>query len=381
MTENLKWQTDLPGFGNSSPVVWGDRIFLTAATRTGSERYVLCFDRHTGKLLWQQTAAHNVPPEQIHAWNTHASATCVTDGERVYAFFGTPGVFCYDVSGKLVWKREIGKLGCSTGWGVGASSPILYGDLLIVNGDHGGEGGQTDEKRRTNYGPSYLWAFDKRTGAVVWKTERNQGMGWSTPVVLDVPGGGHELVLNSPHGVYAYDPRTGRELWRARGRAAQELFGEITPVWDEERIYAFTGRPGPVTAIRRGGRGDVTKTHIVWQTRRGERDVSSPLLVDGLLYQVDRNGVLSCYDAKTGEKVYVHRVGGRPCASLVYLRGTILLLSDDGTTHVFAPGRTFKSLHTNRLGVGDEFRASPAVVDGQILIRSDRRLYCVEAKE
>jgi outer membrane protein assembly factor BamB len=379
MTDNLKWQTDLPGFGNSSPIVWHDRVFLTSATRDGRERCVLCIDRDSGKMLWQQTAAKDPAPDQIHEWNTYASASCATDGERVYAFFGTPGLFCYDYEGKLVWKRDFGKLGCSTGWGVGASSPILFEDLVIVNGDHGAEGSQVDTQG-VNYGPSWLWAMNKYTGEVVWKTPRNQGMSWGTPLILNVQGR-TELVLNSPHGVYGYDPHTGRELWRVGGRGPRELFGEITPAWGNGLLFAFTGRGGtPAYAVRLGGNGDVTATHIVWTTRRGNRDVSSPIVVGDYLYGVDRDGLMICYDARTGKIAWQQRLGGKVCASFVYVRGKLVIVNDEGAALVFDPGPQFKPVHTNRLGDGDAFRASPAIVDGQMLIRSDRRLYCVAAQ-
>jgi outer membrane protein assembly factor BamB len=375
--DNLKWQTDLPGFGNSSPVVWGERVFLTSATGTGTERWVLCIDRTSGKILWQQTAAKGLPAEPVHAWNTHASATCATDGERVYAFFGTLGLFCYDFKGKLLWKKDIGPLVASTGWGAGAASPVLFGDLVVVNGDHGALRGQRDENGK-DYGDSWLWALNKRTGELVWKTKRNQGMGWGTPVIW-AGGGRQELVLNGQLGVWSYDPRTGKELWHVVGRRPGEGFGEVTPVWGHGLLLVFTGKPGPAWAIRPGGRGDVSKTHVAWRIKRKERDVSSPVLIGDYLYTVSRTGIATCLEARTGKEVWRERLGGEPCASLLCLRGKALILSDDGTTYVLEPGPTFKLLRENKLGDGDAFRASPAVAGGQLLIRSDRRLYCVES--
>jgi outer membrane protein assembly factor BamB len=379
--KNLRWKIDLPGFGNSSPIVWGERVFLTSATKDGTERWVLCVDRREGKILWKDTAYKGPREGKIHEWNTHASASCVTDGERIYAFFGTPGIFCYDFEGKQLWKRDFGKMDTSTEWGVGAASPALFENLVIINGDHGAEGSQhgvvRGSKAEKDFGPSYLWALDKKTGAVVWKIERNQGMGWSTPLVLDSPSGRKELVINSPHGVWAYDPKTGKELWRFTGRQNQELFGEIMPVWGNGLLYAFTGRPGPIFAIKLGGSGDISKSHAAWQARQTGRDVTSPVLVGDYLYEVTRDAIMACFDAKTGKKVGTQRLSGRPCASFVYVRGKLLLVSDDGTTFVIEPGPEMKIVHKNKLGDGDEFRASPAVVDGQILIRSDRRLYCV----
>jgi outer membrane protein assembly factor BamB len=375
-TQNLKWQIDLPGAGNSSPVAWGKRIFLTAATKGGSERLVLCVDRHSGKILWQKVAAKNPPEEPLHAWNTHASSTCATDGERVYAFFGTPGLFCYDIEGNLLWSKDFGPLVAGTGWGGGAASPMLHEDLVVVNGDHGTYRGQKDDKG-VDYGPSWLWALNKRTGAVVWKTPRNQGMGWCTPIIWD-SGGRQELVLNGQLGVWSYDPRTGKELWHVEGRADGEGFGEVTPVWGHGLLFVFTGKPGPAWAIRPGGAGDVSKTHVVWQKKHLDRDVSSPLLMGDYLYTLSRIGVATCMEAKSGKEIWRERLGGEPCASMISLRGKIVFLSDDGAASVVEPGSTFKLLAVNKLGDGDLFRASPAVVDGQLLIRSDRRLYCIE---
>jgi len=375
MTKNLRWQLSLPGYGNSSPIVWGDRIFLTSATKDGAERYVLCVERHQGQILWQRTAAKNAAEGKIHEWNTHAASTPFTDGERVYAFFGNPGLFCYDFEGNLLWQRQFGKFGCSTGWGIGAASPILFEDLVIVNGDHGAQGSQ--EEKGKAYGPSWLWAMNKKTGEVVWKAERNQGMSWGTPAVLTTPKGRTELVLNSPHGVWSYDPRTGKELWHTNGRGDQELFGEISPVWRDGAIYAFTGRPGPMYAIRMDGEGDITKTHLIWNHACGNRVVCSPLLVGNYLLEVDRNGVLACYDAATGKAVWQHRFGEKCCASLIGVRGKVIALGDEGTAYVFEPGSQFKLLHTNKLTDDSAFRASPAIVDGQMLIRADHRLFCI----
>lgn len=374
-SDNLAWQVDLPGTGNSSPVVWGERVFVTAAAAKGTQRWVVCIDRNRGQVLWQQTAAQGLAAEPVHEWNTHASATCVTDGERVYAFFGTPGLFCYDLDGRLLWHKSFGKLGCSTGWGTGAASPILFEDLVIINGDHGAKRGQVDNG--VDYGPSWLWALDKRTGDVVWKVPRNQGMGWCTPI-LWTGDGRQELVLNGQLGVWSYEPRTGKELWHVVGRKPDEGFGEVTTVWGHGMLFVFTGKPGPAWAIRPGGRGDVSKTHVAWEIPRKDRDVSSPILVGHYLYTVSRTAIATCLDARSGKELWRERLGGKPCASLLCVRGHVVFQSDDGTAYIIEPGPAFKLLCKNKLGDGDEFRASPAVVDGQMLIRSTRRLYCVQ---
>lgn len=373
--KNVKWTVDLPGTGNSSPVVWDDRIYLTAATKQGDERWILCINRKSGKIVWQRAAVKGLPPESTHEWNTHASATCATDGLRVYAFFGTPGMCCYDMEGNLLWRKSFGTLASSTGWAAGAASPILFENLVIVNGDQGAIRGQINEKG-TDYGSSWLWALNKHTGAVVWQTLRNQGMGWSTPVLWTTKGR-QELVLNGQLGVWSYEPRTGKELWHVSGRKDGEGFGELTPIWGHGLLYVFTGKPGPAWAIRPGGAGDISKTHLAWTIQRKDRDVSSPILVGDYIYTISRIGVATCLEAKTGNERWRERLGGQPCASLLSIGNKVMFLTEQGTAFVVEPGPQFRLLHENRLGSGDEFRASPAVVDGQLLIRSDRRLYCI----
>ena len=373
--KNLAWQTDLPGLGHSSPIVWGDRVFLTSATETGTERYVICVDRRNGKIIWQHTAVAGLAAEPTHAWNTHASATCATDGKCVYAYFGTPGLFCYDLDGRLLWKKKFGSIVASTDWGGGAASPLLFENFVFINGDHGSYRGQKDETGK-DYGSSWLWALEKRTGEIRWKTERNQGMGWCTPVIWN-SGSRQELVLNGQIGVWSYDPHSGKEFWHVVRRAVDEGFGEVTPIWGHGLLYVFTGKPGPAWAIRAGGEGDVSDTHVAWRIKRKERDVSSPVLVGDHLYTVSRTGIATCVNAKTGEEVWKDRLGGEPSASLVAADDKLLIVSHDGTTYVLAAAPAFKLLHTNKLGDGDQFRASPAVVPGQLLIRSDRRLYCI----
>lgn len=374
-TRNVQWSVELPGAGNSSPVAWKNHIFVTASSKQGEERWLLCIDRSSGKILWKRTVVEGAPAEPTHAWNTHASATCVTDGQRVVAFFGTPGVFCYDFEGKLLWKRSFGYLGASTEWAVGAASPILFENLVIVNGDQGALRGQKDDKG-VDYGPSWLWALDRETGKIVWKAPRNQGMGWCTPVIW-TPEKRPELVLNGQLGVWSYDPRTGTELWHMTGRKEGEGFGEVTPIWGHGLLYVFTGKPGPAWAIRPGGKGDISKTHLAWQIQRKDRDVSSPVLVGDHIYTLSRIGVATCLDARTGAERWRERLGGQPCASLVCIRDKVMFLNEEGTAFIVEPGPQFRLLHENRIGAGDEFRASPAVVDGQLLIRSSRRLVCI----
>jgi outer membrane protein assembly factor BamB len=362
---NLLWKTRLPGRGNSSPIVWGDRIFLTSASPSGDERFVLCVRASDGKLLWQQLASKGVEPGRTHNWNGYASPSCTTDGDHVYAFFGTPGLFCYAFDGKLIWRHSFGTFTTQTGWGTGAS-PFLFKDLVIQNCDNDGPDGLPPGRKAEEAAPMALVALDKQTGKVRWQSERNQGKGWSTPVLVPMPDGGMDLVLNSPFGVWAYEPRTGKEVWHCERHKGEEsaMFGEPMPAFNAEMLFAASGRPGPLQAIRLGGTGDVTKAHVAWEaSRRGSRDVASPMLVGDQLYLADRYGGLSLYEAKTGKLLAKERLGAKPM--------------EDGTTFVLDPGPKLQVVGRNHLTDDTEFRASPAVVDGRLFLRSQSYLYCI----
>jgi outer membrane protein assembly factor BamB len=385
-SQNLLWKTPLPGRGNSSPILHGERIFLTASSKDGYERYVLCVNRADGKLLWQRTASKGVPPGKTHNWNGYASASCTTDGERVYAFFGTPGLFCYDGEGNLVWKHSFGIFTSETGWGT-AASPFLYEDLIIQNCDNDGPRALPAGAKPEDAAPMALVALDKVTGKVRWQTPRNQGRGFSTPRLLTGPGGRVELVLNGPNGVWSYEPRTGKEIWHCRrtNKKEQEKFGEPIPVSNGELLIAPSGRPGPCQAIRLGGSGDVTKTHLQWQIERKGRDVASQILWGDYLYAIDSRGVfLTCYEAASGKIKYHERIAhdAQALASPVAVRGKLLFVLDSGETVVVEPGPKLKIAARNVLGHGGslDFAASPAIADGRLYLRSQSYLYCVGEK-
>ncbi len=382
--DNLLWKTLLPA-GNSTPIVWDDRIFLTSASADGGERRVLCVSATDGKVLWQQTASRGVDPGKTHAWNGYASASCATDGERVYAFFGTPGLFCYDMEGKLLWKHDFGVFTSEAGWGT-AASPFLFEDLVIQNCDNDGVAALPAGSKAELAAPMALVALDRRTGEVRWSTPRNQGRGFSTPRLVPVAGGRVDLVLNGPLGVWGYDPHTGKELWRCTRSAPndQYRFGEPVPVSDGETLFILSGRPGPCQALRLPGSGDVTRSHVLWEkVRKGHRDVASPLAWEGRVYAADTKGALTCYDLREGKELYTERLGnGKAVASPVAVRGKLLFLLDDGVTAVVEPGPTFKVVGRNRLGDGKplDFLASPAVAAGRLFVRSQSHLYCIGAK-
>jgi outer membrane protein assembly factor BamB len=385
-TDNLLWKSPLPGRGNSSPIVWGDRVFLTAASKDGRERYVLCIRASDGRILWQDLAAKDPNPAKSHDWNGYASASCTTDGERVYAFFGTPGLFCYDVNGKLLWRHRFGIFTSEKDWGT-AASPFLFGDMVIQNCDNDGPNWLPPGHKPDEAAPAALVALDKKTGEVKWSTPRNQGRGFSTPRLLTLRDGRLDLVLNGPLGVWAYDPATGAERWHCnRTEAAdQARFGEPIPVSDGDVLFAPSGRPGPFQAIRLGGTGDVTRSHLLWQvTRKGHRDVSSQILANKLIFAADNKGLLTCHDPTDGKLLYEERLhDGKSLASPVAVRGKLLFVLDTGTTVVVEPEREYKEVGRNKLGEGNdlEFEASPAIVQGRLFIRSQTHLYCIGGKK
>jgi outer membrane protein assembly factor BamB len=383
--DNLLWKTPLPGNGNSTPVVWGDRIFLTAAVGKGDERHVLCLSARDGKILWQQTASRGVDPGKTHPWNGYASASCATDGEHVYAFFGTPGLFCYDLDGRLVWKHTFGTFTSEAGWGT-AASPMLFEDLVIQNCDNDGPRALPKGHVEEQAAPMALVALDKKTGKERWSTPRNQGRGFSTPRLMIMANGRVDLVLNGPLGVWGYDPHTGKERWRCLRSDPQDQhrFGEPMPVADAQSLFVLSGRGGPCQSVRLPGTGDVTGSHVRWELlRRGHRDVASPVLWEGRVYAADNKGMLTCYDLRDGHQLYSGRLGnGQAVASPVVVRGKILFVLDDGVTAVVEPGPTFQVIRRNRLGQGMalDFNASPAIADGRLFLRSQSHLYCIAEK-
>ncbi len=356
-TQNVLWRTPVPGRGNSSPIVWGDRIFLTTA-HDGRRLSILAYQRSNGSRLWE-TPAPDGRSGSPHPKNGHASATPATDGERVYVSFGGRGLVAVDLNGAVVWHRDLGAMDAYHGT---AGSPLVYRDRIILYQDQ--------------LQGSFVAAFEARTGRPIWRTNRDANVGWGTPVAIRA-GDHDEIVVHSQSRVHAYDPETGRELWRCSGSNYEVI---PTPVVGHGLVFCSSGRAGPTLAIRPGGRGDVTGSHLVWSSPRGSPFVPSPLVYGDHLYMVnDMASIVTCLEALTGRTVWQGRLGAAQregfSASPVAVDGKIFFTNDDGDTFVLRAGSKFELLHVNRMGEG--ILTSPALVEGRWYIRTDRSLVAV----
>jgi outer membrane protein assembly factor BamB len=401
MSKNVKWKVDVPGLGHSSPIVWGNRIFVTTAVsgdvkednwekgfpQTGRDPnaseiswMLLCFDRDTGKLLWQQTAVRKVPTILRHLKNSYASQTPATDGTYVFAYFGDQGIFCYDFNGKLIWKRDLGTFKMANNWGMG-TSPVLFKDLVIVNCDQGPLAPAAAD------GSSYITALNKKTGATVWKTDRDEGSSWSTPYLFD-RGSRPELIVNATHAIRSYDPATGKLIWQCRGPATS--ITTPTPTSLNGLIYVSSGfireEVRPITAFRPGATGDITlpadqtsSQYIAWRQLAAAPYIPSPIAYGDYIFVLLDQGFFACYDAKTGKEIYGRTridVGANFSASPVAVGGNLYLMSEDGDVYVIAPGPKYQLLAKN--SVGEAIMASPAISDGKMFVRSLKHLYCIQ---
>jgi outer membrane protein assembly factor BamB len=355
---NILWRTKVPGRGNSSPVVWGDRIFLTSANENGKERSVLCFDRADGRLLWTGAVPAKPPEPSVRDKNGFATSSPVTDGERVIAFLGSCGLACFDFAGNLQWHYADFTVKTIHGTG---SSPLLYEDLVILIQDQ-------------NQAISVFLALDKRTGKVVWQSERGRAMTWSTPIVVRV-NGRDELVMAGNRTVKGYDPRTGRELWSLDG-PTEEVIPNI--VVGPTLLYSASGRNGPTLALRPGGNGDVTETNLAWRAVRNGPHVPSPALVNGRLYTANDTGVFTCLDAATGKLIYTERVNDHFLASPVTAGDLMWFAAESGTTYVVRASDRFEPVAKSDLG--SPILASPAAIDGTLILRTQDEIVCVGRK-
>jgi outer membrane protein assembly factor BamB len=300
----------------------------------------------------------------VHPKNGFASSTPATDGERVYAFLGNHGLLAVDLEGEIVWHRSLGPFEAYHGV---ASSPLLYQDRVIVVQDHRGRSG------------SFIAAFDRSTGRELWRTERAAQVGWSSPVAIATPER-DEIVMSGQQAVIAYDPKTGDELWRARGNTFEVI---PTPVVGHDLLFCSSGRAGPTLAIRPGGSGDVTETHVVWSSPKGSPFVPAPIVYGAYLYMVnDMASVVTVYEAKTGAVAWQERLGTARregfSAAPVATGGKVFFTNDEGETFVIRAGPDFEVLHVNRLG--ERVLASPALVGGVWYVRGAEHLYAIGTK-
>ncbi|PYS70442.1 MAG: hypothetical protein DMF69_13535 [Acidobacteria bacterium] len=321
---------------------------------------VIAIDRKSGSLLWTQTAFEGTPFDDRHRKSSYAASTPTTDGTSVFAFFGSEGLYAYDMKGKLLWKADVGKINVS-GMGTG-TSPVLYKNLVLL---------QCDEESGT---ASFMVGIDKKTGKEVWRTPRKVQVSWSTPLLVQTSKR-DELIAAGTEFIIAYDPATGKELWRRKGLESNAV---PSPVANNDFVYVVSGYPTKLAlAIALGGNGDLAD-QVAWKYSKGTAYVPSPILYGEYLYLTSDRGVLTCLDPKTGEVKYE---GGRVpvpasfTASPVAFDGKILLTSEDGDTFVVKAGPQHVILATN--SVGEPVYASPAIADGNIFIRGERNLYCI----
>jgi outer membrane protein assembly factor BamB len=357
-TENVIWKVEVPGRGNSSPIVWGDRIFLTSAFDGGRRLALLAFDRSNGEQLWE-TPIPQKGVEHVHEKNGHASATPVTDGQLIYASFGAHGLAAFDFDGEMIWHRQVGTLDNYHG---SAGSPVLYKSMVILYQDHQGD--------------SFIVAYDKQTGETKWRKNRSAKTGWGTPIVIRA-NGRDELIVSSQHEVNAYDPNNGDQLWVAKGNKFEVI---PTPTVGHGLVFCSSGRAGPTLAIRPGGKGDVTETHVVWQSPKGSPFVPSTIIVGDYLYMVnDMVSVVTSYEAKTGKLMFQGRLGTPQkegfSVSPVTFDGKIFFTNDNGETFVLEAGPELEILHVNRLNA--RTLASPALVGGRWYFRTESELICI----
>ena len=390
-TENVRWKIEIPGHGQASPIVWGDRVFVLAAVPAGPgddsgngffsrlrRRFMgtvrsgdllhfvlVAIDRRDGSVAWERTAVTEQPHEGRHNTGSWASGSAVTDGEVVCAFFGSRGLHCYDMDGNPLWDRDFGDMRIRMGFGEGAS-PAIHGDSIVVVWDHEGQ--------------SFITALDKRSGAERWRTDRDESTSWTTPVVVE-HAGGTQVVTSATDGVRGYDFETGELLWEGEGVTTNAI---PSPVAAEGIAYLMSGyRGNRLYAVDlSSARGNISRGGaIVWSLDRDTPYVPSPVLHDGILYFTKSNsGVLSAYDAATGRNLYgPTRLSGirNIYASPVIAGGRLYVTSRDGATLVAKAGPEFEILSMNRLH--DGFDASPAVAGGEIYLRGQRYLYCIAA--
>ena len=387
--ENIRWKTAIDGRGSSTPIIWGDQVFVLTAIDTGevdpslpkpedqpprlfgitfpNTKYqfvVISLDRNTGKEQWRKVATVRVPHEGHHGDNNYASASPTTDGERLYAWFGSAGLYCYDLSGELLWKRDFGNVEMRRSFGEGCS-PVVHDGRVVIN--------------RDNEGQSYIVVLDAKSGETIWEEKRDESSAWATPLVVEYEGT-TQVITSASNRVRSYALEDGKLIWECGGQV-----GNVTPspVTNGEAVYCMSGyRGNALYALPLDAEGDISRTDkILWTKDRGTPYVPSPLLYDGLLYFTQSNdAIVTCVNAKTGEEVIGRsRLPNlrRLYASPLGAAGRVYFVDRDGVTLVVERGDELNVLATNRLDEGID--ASPAAVGGQLFLRGEKHLYCIEA--
>jgi len=379
-TENIAWKIAIPGEGHSSPIVWGDKVFLTSSLTEKNKRILLCIDRLSGQTVWKRDVVQS-PPETVHRLNSRASGTPATDGKQVYVTFMraegdeviapnvgserliTPGkiiVAAYDLDGNEKWKTNVGDFLSAHGFN---TCPVLFEDLVILNGDHDGN--------------AYLVALDRQSGRQRWRTRReNKTRSYVTPIIREIDGI-TQMILSGSLCIASYDPRNGKRHWIVDGPTEQFV---ASMVYDGKYVFATGGYPERHTlAIRPGGKGNVTDTHIAWRTTRGAAYVPSPIISGRYLLMVADSGIASCFEARTGKRHWMERLPGGHSPSPVSADGLVYFVSDRGVTTIIRPSETFAVIAKNELG--EPVSASPAISQGQIFLRTHQHLYCIGSKK
>jgi outer membrane protein assembly factor BamB len=392
-SENTVWKTPIPGLGHSSPVIWGNKVFITTAITSGAKdetRYglygdvepvkddpkhtwkVYALDKQTGRILWEQVAYEGMPKVKRHPKSTHSDSTPVTDGRYLIALFGSHGLYAYNLNGKLLWKQDVGML--DAGWFYDAdyqweygSSPVIYRDLVIIQADI-----QKD---------SFIAAYNIKNGKLVWKTPRDEISSWGSPTVY-VGKTRAEVITNGTRAIRGYDPMTGKELWRLTPNSEVTT---PTPFAARDLIFVTSGYRviQPIYAIRPGATGDITlkeketsSTYIAWSKTRGGPYMPTPIVYGDLLYTCSNQGVVTAYNADNGERVYQERLGGKGgafTASPVASDGKIYFSSEDGEVFVVKAGPKYELLATNP--VGEVMMATPAISDGYVIVRARNHVF------
>ncbi len=362
-SEGVQWNVEIPGDGHSSPIVLGKRIFISTALTDTQERVLLCLDRDSGKELWRRTVL-KTPLERKHRENSFASSTPATDGERIYISYldGLDAVVAaYDLDGNQLWLVRPGRFTSVHGF---SSSPVIFEDKVIINGDHDGD--------------AWIAALARKDGATLWKIDReNKTRSYCTPLIRDLAGR-TQMILSGSKCVASYDPRNGQRHWIIDG-PTEQFVASVVYNPKHDMLFVTGGYPDHhILGVKPDGQGNITETKIVWRTNKGVSYVPSPISEGDYFVIVSDSGIASCFHAATGEQYWNERVGPHAHSSIVSANGLVYCTTDDGATTVIKPGPTFEVVSRN--SIGEPCFSSPAISDGRIFVRGAKHLFCFAAK-